>query len=62
MLGHSRQRDAVVPKSTVHRDGLDALSRPSLYLGIKVNRPQGENLGADSHSQTVKGGIWHLPE
>jgi hypothetical protein len=46
MLGHSRQRDALFPKSTVHRDGLDTLSRPSFYLGIKVNPLQGENLVA----------------
>jgi len=33
MLGHSRQRDGLRPISTVHRDGLGALSRPSLFLG-----------------------------
>ena len=33
MLGHSRQRDGLRPVSTVHRDGLDTVSRPSLFLG-----------------------------
>jgi hypothetical protein len=40
MLGHSRQRDALLSIFTVHRDGLDTLSRPSLFLAIKVNRPK----------------------
>ena len=54
MLGHSRQRDTLRPISTVHRDGLDNVFRPSLH-GADLEKAQSEygEIKGDSDAQPV---------